>query len=346
MNKRNVAIDVARGLALFFVVLGHLVTVKSKTFTWIFSFHMPLFFFLSGMCFNIDKYSNFFEFLKEKVKKRIVPYFGFVLVGIVICLLIPAWRAGLFSINVLKEIFYNAQPEKLHIGQIWFLVALFFAEIILYAINKMFGKFKRNKYLIIATYVILALIGANILDIAKAINIKKIPFKIDTAITACVFMGIGYEVNKIKLFEMIEHYKLCFAILFLWIGFVPGQINEYVNICICEYGNIILYYISALFGIAGIYLISEKIKENKLLQFYGKNSLFMFAIHSFLVFLFTHILSIIYNRPIQMLKNVPFNLCIIGSIIIYLLLLPITIIYNKIKKKLTKQKILYIESNN
>ena len=78
--KRNYAIDVARGISIFFVVLGHLVVGGTKTFNWIFSFHMPIFFLLSGMCFNFEKYNSFIDFLKEKFKKRIIPYFAFIII--------------------------------------------------------------------------------------------------------------------------------------------------------------------------------------------------------------------------------------------------------------------------
>ena len=39
-------IDVAKGIAIIFVVLGH--CVSGQTFIWVYSFHIPLFFFISG----------------------------------------------------------------------------------------------------------------------------------------------------------------------------------------------------------------------------------------------------------------------------------------------------------
>ena len=328
MKERNGTIDVARGIALFLVVLGHLVTANSITFNWIFSFHMPIFFFLSGMCFNFEKYNSFLEFAKDKFKKRIIPYFGFVILGITVCLIVPAWRAQLIeanALNVLEEIFYFTQPEKIHVGQVWFLVTLFSAEIILYVLNKLFEKFKINKYLIIITYVILALLGSKILDIINMFNLVRLPFKIDTALTASVLMELGYQANKTKIFEQFKEYKIAYIMIFLCLGFLIGKFNGYVNICDCIYSNIILYYISAICGIAGIYLISETICQNKLLQFYGKNSLFMFAIHSLLIAFFAYITNMLLNKEYVPLVSMPFYLSIMGSIIVFAILLPITI---------------------
>lgn len=332
--KRDTAIDVTRGIALFFVVLGHLVVAGSKTFNWIFSFHMPIFFLLSGMCFNPQKYKSFTHFVKQKFRKRIVPYFGVIVFAVFICLRVPAWRTELVTINslyLLRETFYYTQPESIHIGQIWFLVALFFAEIILFWLNKFFEKFKSNKYLKIITYIILALIGSNILNIINFVHITRLPFKIDTAITASVLMGIGYEINK-KV-DKLKRQPIFSIIILLCIGFWAGYKNVSVNICNCTYGNTILYYISAICGSVGIFSIGQRLEKSEILQFYGKNSLFIFAIHSYLIFIFAFIISIIYNKQMIPMLNIPLHLCIIGTIIIYILLEPITIIYNEIIKK-------------
>ena len=166
--KRNYAIDVARGISLFFVILGHLVVDSTTIFNWIFSFHMPIFFILSGMCFNSEKYNSFLEFVKEKFKKRIIPYIVFTIFATFMCFIIPAWKEPIREANalsILEEIFYYGQPEALRMGAIWFLVALFFSEIILFLLNKFFKHFNLNKYLKFIIYIILALIGNQILNI-------------------------------------------------------------------------------------------------------------------------------------------------------------------------------------
>ena len=65
---RNNYLDVAKGMALFLVVLGHLVRARGTVFTWIFSFHMMLFFFISGYVFDSDKYVryDFWKYFERK----------------------------------------------------------------------------------------------------------------------------------------------------------------------------------------------------------------------------------------------------------------------------------------
>ena len=69
-KKRITWIDMAKGYGIILVILGHL---KFDMFRdWIFTFHMPLFFFLSGYVFS-TKY-DFVTFLKRKCRSMILPY--------------------------------------------------------------------------------------------------------------------------------------------------------------------------------------------------------------------------------------------------------------------------------
>ena len=72
----------AKGFGILLVILGHLGV--GPLGAWIYSFHMPMFFFLSGYCFHIR--TPFVAFLRRKLKTMVVPYF---LLGIPIILF--AW---------------------------------------------------------------------------------------------------------------------------------------------------------------------------------------------------------------------------------------------------------------
>ena len=51
MNKRVEWIDIAKGYGILFVIIGHLYLQDSFLTTQIYTFHMPLFFFLQDMFF-------------------------------------------------------------------------------------------------------------------------------------------------------------------------------------------------------------------------------------------------------------------------------------------------------
>lgn len=54
-NKRLDYLDVAKGIGILLVILGHCQLGRiGRAHSLIYSFHMPLFFFISGVCFLIS----------------------------------------------------------------------------------------------------------------------------------------------------------------------------------------------------------------------------------------------------------------------------------------------------
>lgn len=53
--EREKIVDVSKGIGLIFLVAGHLFTYGTLPFRFIFAFHMPLFFLLSGYVFNYTR---------------------------------------------------------------------------------------------------------------------------------------------------------------------------------------------------------------------------------------------------------------------------------------------------
>lgn len=60
-GKRILWIDYAKSICIYLVLLGHAHASQPVT-DFIYTFHMPLFFFLSGCLFSFEKHPNFKEF--------------------------------------------------------------------------------------------------------------------------------------------------------------------------------------------------------------------------------------------------------------------------------------------
>ena len=133
-RKRLVSIDFLKGLAILLVVLGHSVQVLTKKpfedylFNFIYSFHMPLFMFLSGIVSY--KVSVKLEAISKRFYQLIIPFFLWPLFS---CLLIN----GDFEIAIWNNII--ERPDK----GLWFFWILFLISsyyyLIIYSINKVGG---------------------------------------------------------------------------------------------------------------------------------------------------------------------------------------------------------------
>ena len=74
MKKRIGYLDMAKGLAIILVIIGHSSFVPLRAKILLYVFHIPLFFFLSGFTLNVTKYKTFKEYFCTKRHKTAMPY--------------------------------------------------------------------------------------------------------------------------------------------------------------------------------------------------------------------------------------------------------------------------------
>ena len=83
MNERKNWVDTAKAIGIFCIVLGHTLQDRNGMFRqFLFAFHVPLFFFLSGVTYRC--YGKFSEFVVKRAKSILVPYVLFSLISIAI----------------------------------------------------------------------------------------------------------------------------------------------------------------------------------------------------------------------------------------------------------------------
>ena len=76
-TNRSCSADILKGIGIILVVMGH-VTHDMPLKNWIYAFHMPLFFLLSGIFFKPT-----FENWKKSSKRLLIPYIFFAIVSFV-----------------------------------------------------------------------------------------------------------------------------------------------------------------------------------------------------------------------------------------------------------------------
>ena len=143
MNKRIEYFDIAKGIAMLCIIAGHLENARINQF--VFTFHVPLFFLVSGYFLN-DRLPVK-EYAKKKAKQLMIPYvvaWGFIMPRAVygayqwLGSFEAVWKtvvnqvlAGLYgSGSEIHEIWIGEGFFVPTVGAIWFLPALLFALVI------------------------------------------------------------------------------------------------------------------------------------------------------------------------------------------------------------------------
>lgn len=283
VSNRIDFIDTAKAIALFSVILGHLVPFDGDAFRWILSFNMPIFFYLSGYCFNNNSSISPISYFWKKIRTIIIPYFVFCLIGIVITLFIPPWKTPIEWHSALFEIFRCAQPRAIHMGTIWFLIALFWTQIEFYSLWYLFRKYPA----------IIILISCSLLYLTYA-GYSTYNFKLSTSFIGLFFVVAGYYSRQWQIFTQRHSCQvyLCLLIalcLFTWISI---YLNGYVNICDCFMGKSLFLFILA--SLSGIYFwtqLSCLLPSWKILQYIGRNTLLLFVFHPFFITIVLNIVN-------------------------------------------------------
>ncbi len=321
-------VDAAKAVALFSVVMGHAVPGDSAVFRFIFGFHMPFFFLVAGFFLNAAK-ESFRDFTFKKAKKLLIPYIVFSVIGLLLIQIFPSWRTGNDFKWYLLRYFYYVQPAAL--GQVWFLPCLFIALLIAYGVLRLTGsgeggsqltgsgerKFQLTgagkKWFPAATAVGLFAVGTLLIPAIRIPYVSRLPFKTDSAITAASFVLFGYLLMKSGLFGKIRKgFRIAgLFILPVLVYFTAVRWNGYVNICDLYYGNPVLYFLSSILGSLWILDVGSFLAASKMLCWIGRNSLWIFSIHSFFLWAWIRVYCKIMRIEVEYLSE-PVSLILIS----------------------------------
>lgn len=283
--KRFIFIDFAKSIGIYLVILGHLV-LPPNVCNFIFAFHMPLFFFISGFLF-FQKETSFGELIKNKAKTLLIPYIFFNIVTYFFWLFIGRkfGNDALIEISVLKPIFgilygVGTGDFLVHNIALWFLPCLFCVEVIFFKL--VVYKSIIYRYLII---LILLFVG----QLFSSYSSFRLPLSLDTSLVALLFFSLGYDLKKSKFFESFSFEKIYFLlfalviICFYFLLFISNK-NGKVDMNGNVYGeSFSLFILGSFFGILLILFISFFLEfyfgKINIIEFISKNTLTIFSLH-------------------------------------------------------------------
>ena len=160
-GKRILWIDYAKSICIYLVLLGHAHASQPVT-DFIYTFHMPLFFFLSGCLFSFEKHPNFKEFAIKRFKGLMVPYLWINLITYLFWLfagrnfgedatISTTWYSPIIGILL------GYSKQMIHNTPMWFFICLYFLEIFYYLLFKPLQK--KSKSIKISVLIVIAVIG-------------------------------------------------------------------------------------------------------------------------------------------------------------------------------------------
>ena len=264
-KKTRIAwIDILRGFMMLFVIYGH-TTDNGLVLTYIYSFHMPIYFVISGMTFRFNKVWDTAQYTWNKFVGLMIPYF---LLNLYVAPL-RLWMEDLQVTNdqsltdlFLGVLYSNADCGlKMSSNTTWFIPCLFLTTMMFFFLRKMFSRDRDLIWAVVVVTVAFALLG-------QARGTGGF-WHWKSAVMALVFYLAGYlfmeHVSEVQ--EWVEklRWKLLVPIVVLaFAGYWLSKINGYVSMIHNQYENLILYYASALASCAAVILIFMMLSRSAL----------------------------------------------------------------------------------
>ncbi|MBR6459039.1 MAG: acyltransferase family protein [Actinomycetaceae bacterium] len=295
-------LDIAKGIAIFLVVVGHTVdhgTVRQL----IFSFHMPAFFILAGFTLRAKPWKTV---LQSSAKRLLLPYILIVAIAVLPNVLTSDAPISSRFLALAQALVFPAgypstqwMPQSMWagvrldyvgggfygVGMAWFLWCLFLARILANALLRIAAKWKQdNNPWIIA--------GTGVLMLALAFVVPQkllvyLPFDFDLALLAVGFMFFGQLIKVLNAVRL----KLVFVgvvAFILWIIATRYSTfemssrawgdNYLLAICGALAGTLALCYISL--GIEALRTVPILRYAEKAVAWTGRHSLEIYAMHA------------------------------------------------------------------
>lgn len=275
MNDRVAYVDVAKGIVMSAVVFHHCVSAfhaDTEPFwgdavDYIGSFHMAMFFMLSGFFAKADAWLTFF---RKKWHSLLLPLVVVYLFSFLVALAIQRLMPGVLKNDVsIWNIFLSHSFTN---GPIWFLSSLFASLVLFQAVLHLTREWQRA-----LAVVILSTIGYY----WNAVCPLRMPLFWDVGFTALVFVYLGYHLRR--WLDMVDN-KLILSLL----AFVGMALPFLVSFSLCKQDNANqgpIYFSVPVVSIVSIGFCSfaKLIDSCRPLQYVGRYSLIFLCFHNFFV---------------------------------------------------------------
>ena len=276
-NRRIDYIDLVKGFAILWIVWWHAgVPAFAQPY-----YHVPIFFFLSGMFFN--KKDTFVSSSRKTIQRIGVPFLFFYIISYPYRIIVYLWDHRTltgFRWNCILDLFkIEWRADYLYVNvPLWFLVCLFVLQISFFFINKL----PQWSIWILATACAVCFVFTQYIPT---------PLMINDAMHYLTYFAIGSLVGK-KLLDYIKSNRNGIIVILISITiYLIATIISNLHITNTFTNNIIIHVqtFSFIFLIITFFSFFNNNKLLSFLRFYGNNSIVVLGLHVPVLIIFQRI---------------------------------------------------------
>lgn len=294
-NSYNHTFGILSCIGIVCMVMGHFGCELLEFDGWFpyYSFHMPLFIFISGYFYKDESKSDIKGYILKLIKKLLIPFYEVSFIYLIIQTILSKYGYSLgLTFNLYNWLVYpwvNQQTPGFYVAT-WFVIALIWVKVINIGIRKVCAiDGAERDFLLFLIYFIISIC---LICCFRKYEIKGFLLVILRSIFLLVFFQIGFIYKKyLEKYDGIKNIYY-FGIVFLLQGLIRfkyGYLTYGVFNCSFPIVNVGSIYLTTFLGIAFWLRIAKiftpLLKDSKLVVYIGKHTSAIMSHHLFAVFL-------------------------------------------------------------
>lgn len=266
--SRIAYIDWVKVVGIWLIVFGHVPITNAYVHQWVFSFHVPLFFFISGFLY---RYKDDRDFYWPNFRNLVLVAIMYFFVGKIGTLPIALQHESFSQFG--KNAFQNLLLLNGSIGPVWFLISLFWMRLAYHLLDKLkIG----HLWVLFISFIIAT--GVICVDYSSSV------YQIGSFFIGFPFFAIGKTFREFGILEKIKTVSLWLSLPLLALSIALCWSNGMVDINAMKYGNNpVLFYLCAMAGILFLFILLSKLKKNNIVEVISNGTLVILGTHMILV---------------------------------------------------------------
>ncbi|OXN01184.1 acyltransferase family protein [Bifidobacterium vansinderenii] len=313
MGKRVEYMDAAKGIGILAVVIAHIdidmLHGKNLFDIALYTFHLPLFFLISGYFFSCR--GDFKSFALKKSRAYLIPY-AFAAVVITVFELFAQCVISHRPILEVGSYLLGGFIMQRRFTTLWFLAALFVSELVFWALIRLLGDNARR---LLAACAALGTLGILYNEFVRVF----LPWNLDVVPVILLYLAIGYTCRKRNVMTMLIEHRGRNMIVAVAASVACSLINyrlcgEPYEMFAGQYGVFPLTIMAACCGSVAVILFMSLVRCRPL-NWLGRNTMVFFMFHQ----------SIAMPVAIKVLAVPPFSVSssLVGRFVTFLIVMSI-----------------------
>lgn len=258
--ERIESFDILKGITIILMIVAHTYGPNCVIWNFIYTFHMPLFFIVSGYFYKLKSLS---EIIKKNCIQLLMPY-------LIICCIVTC----LSQMRQQHNIFGDIESTLNGLGPGWFLLTMFWARIEFHFLLRYFP----HQYFLLSL-----IISTTTCLFAYYYSITTI-LSFYPSLASLLFLTTGYYIKQHHLLEMIEKKTIVSIPIGLALWLITSTYGK-VDLSVCIFKLSVIDFAGSFGGTYIFYIISQHISKyditiKTILSYAGKYSLVILFFHS------------------------------------------------------------------